>query len=228
MKSHFEISPPDDLKRTLNTMRSKLPHIYSPSIHRVSNFTPCALPTSFEFWATLWQSHWMTTNDLQHYICVYVVPHICIPIITKSQIPIRSTLWTAFFELQATLRQLHQVISKWPTASCFQVTGYFETRAPNALQSTLNTARTKVSHICYTNTPEFQVWVCFALGFSFQHICNFPSLIGHNIKFKPFTTKKVKYESSKFQEVTIVWTVTRSTHKMFGWKITITAGVVAF
>ena len=93
------------------------------------------------------------------------------------------------FELEASLRQVHRIIPKWPwtlqdqmyslyvlqllivwnsspfrsVTSRFGVTGHFDTSAPNDPQMTSNTKRLKVPHIYCIRAPESQISLHLAL-----------------------------------------------------------------
>ncbi len=125
----------------------------------------------------------------------WTVPHIHVATTPEWQISLRFALRLAFIELWASLKQVHWITPKWPwTLKCqryhiymlkvsislydvfrrFRVTGHFETSAPNDSKITLNTERSKVTHIHAKSTrvPNFTPFCstisCFRLTAHFE------------------------------------------------------------
>ncbi len=142
VNGHFETCTPNDPKITLTTKNPKVP-----------------------------QTHFMTAHN--------------------SQILLRFSIWPAIFKLQAILRQGPWMTPKWPwtvkgtrytcynlpppppppvtnftqfcsMASRFRLACHFETSALNYPKMTINTKRSKVSHICCRST-ESQISLLFTL-----------------------------------------------------------------
>ncbi len=114
----------------------------------------------------------------------------------ESQFPVRLDLRSAFFALQASLRQAHGMTPKW----------LFE------LEKVKDSP-----HIHVTTTPQVLNFTPFRHTIShFWDIGNFSFFIAHYVEFHSFL--KFKFEISKFQEETFVWIVTGNIQKKFGRK----------
>ncbi len=81
----------------------------------------------------------MTLNAKRSY-----VPHICATSIHESQISLHFALWTAVFEIQAILRQVHRM-------------------TPNDL-----TLQGQIAHTCITTLPESQISLNFTVQVDFD------------------------------------------------------------
>ncbi len=113
--------------------------------------------------------HWTLQGQITLYICV------CVAWVHESHILLHFALRRAVFEIQAILRQLHRMTPNWPwtqqgqialymynncpgvsnftpfrpTTSRFQVTGHFETSAPNDENDFEHYKVKGTPHMCY-------------------------------------------------------------------------------
>ena len=135
MTGHFDTSTLNDLQMTLNTTRSKVPHICVTivAVSQISlRFT--VRPAVLELKANLRQVHrmtakWHSTLQCQRYP-VYVLPVFLSPTFKSVSL-------------------FDQPFSSYR---------HFDKSASNDLTTILNTTRSKVHHICVvTNVPGYQI-----------------------------------------------------------------------
>ncbi len=154
-------------KMTLNTKRSKVPHIHynKPEVPNSTLFHS----TANRFWVT---GHFETNapNDPKMTFSSRrpKVPHI----------------------LQLPLSLKFHSVSVY--GSCVWVTGHFESSAPNDPKIALNTKRSKVPHIHDTTTPCSKFIPCHPMIGHFENIGNFLFFHWpHNVKIQSFLKKKL-------------------------------------
>ena len=177
---HFKTSALNEPKMTLNTKRSKVPHIHVTTTPESRISIRFALRTFSSHMPLLRQVDRVTpkwSSTLKG--CAPLGPHIYVTSTYESTISLRFILRTAVFDSYAPLRQGHQMTPNWSWTLKGQkyphihvtstpeahisfrfalrpvvfVIGHFEISAPNDPKMTLNTKRSKISHIHVTGTP---------------------------------------------------------------------------
>ncbi len=121
---HFETSSLNDPKMALKTIRSKVLHTINPKSQISISFL--LYGQLFLSYGSFWEVHWMTHRGQRY-------PHIC----ATGTPPPPPKCISLRFALQT-----------------FRVTENFEKSAPNDTKMTLNTKRSKVTHI---QVPDFTV-----------------------------------------------------------------------
>ena len=134
---------------------------------------------SFDIWKPKYTCLDKECSKCQLFWPIYVL------LVSQSlEISLHFSLRNTVFEIQAILRQVHWMTSKWPKnlqgqvypiyvllvskspkfisfalrpASCCSVAGHFEKGASNYPKMTLNPTKSNVPHICFTSIHESQI-----------------------------------------------------------------------